>query len=170
MPYTRVTEEQFELKNHTATHLPTGAWFGAHANLTDIEWHNWGICGDKQPNGEEYDRDEVWAMAERLLAARELEPLPEERSGGISLESVKINWSAGADLRIQPMPFGGEMRYGGKHGSGTLAGCVRAFLDLPNELKFGAMISIDHGGIAGHGDLMSPEEIEAIASRSDFPG
>ena len=70
MPYTKVTQEQFESKENEVVHKPTGARFTAYKGIAQPHIVNWGRCGEVLASGEDYDREDVQRVAVTLLARR----------------------------------------------------------------------------------------------------
>src|SRR5688572_5637961 len=58
---------EFEFIKNGIVHKPTNAKFTHYPGRTDIEWINYGHAGDVLPNGDDYDRDEIRQMAQKLL-------------------------------------------------------------------------------------------------------
>lgn len=74
---TKPTKDQFEFPDPeqlTVRHKPTGASFSSYRyedpEQTNIHHLNWGKAGDVLESGEDYDRDEVIALADELLKER----------------------------------------------------------------------------------------------------
>ena len=74
-----VTREQFEFIGDTKVrHTPTGATVSTlpyedPTNTANSVWENYGRAGEVLPDGEEYDPDEIRALAVTLLRERALE-------------------------------------------------------------------------------------------------
>ncbi len=90
----------------------------------------------------------------------------------MSLETAKIDFEAFAELhaaenwnQMKSIKF---TRYGAI-GGGSLSGCIHAFFRLPDEDKATACISAWRGAIEGRDGVLSPDDIEIIARRADFP-
>jgi hypothetical protein len=67
---TAVREDQFDVEENTAVHLPTGAEFWAYPGTEQGHCVRWGDAGAVLPNGDDYARDEVAKVALKLLASR----------------------------------------------------------------------------------------------------
>jgi hypothetical protein len=70
MPSTRVSPEQFEVKNDVVIHTPSGAKFTAYPGYAEPHNVNWGKCGDVLANGDDYGREDVYQWAKKLLRER----------------------------------------------------------------------------------------------------
>lgn len=70
---TAVTRDQFRLQGNSVVHVPTGAEFTAYPETPEPHMVNWGFAGDVLPNGEDYEREEVLAVAVSILAERKLD-------------------------------------------------------------------------------------------------
>ena len=70
MPSTRVSPEQFEVKNDVVIHTPSGAKFTAYPGYAEPHNVNWGKCGDVLANGDDYRREDVYQWAKKLLSER----------------------------------------------------------------------------------------------------
>ncbi len=69
MPYTVVTRDQFEVERNEVRHTPSGASFTSYPGMGKVvSGVSWGRCGEQLPNGENYSRDEVEAVAKMLMA------------------------------------------------------------------------------------------------------
>lgn len=90
----------------------------------------------------------------------------------MSLETTKIHYDAPAVLNLMQVPTGKPIEYlrGGKAAEGMLSKCVRWYMDLPQEAKFGANIVFDEYVIEGVNGMLQPGDIEIVAGRDDFPG
>jgi hypothetical protein len=62
---TQVTDEQFEWRGDDLVHVPTGASFEPRTNFV-----NFGDAGNVLPDGRDFDRGDVLAVARRLMAER----------------------------------------------------------------------------------------------------
>jgi predicted secreted protein len=67
---TKVQEDQFEVRENSVVHRPTGAEFTAYPGHPEFQYMNWGRAGEVLPNGDDFDRDEVEKVAAKLLASR----------------------------------------------------------------------------------------------------
>jgi hypothetical protein len=65
MTFTRPSAQEFEILKDLIVHLPTGARFTRGGNV------NYGRAGSILPDGNDYLREDVRAMAARLLFASE---------------------------------------------------------------------------------------------------
>ena len=65
---TRVTREQFEVRENEVVHKPTGATFGARPNESKLSDINSGLAGEAI--GKDFDLKEIERVAEQLLAER----------------------------------------------------------------------------------------------------
>lgn len=72
MPRTRVSEDQFEVRQNEVIHLPTNARWSAYPGRPDANIRSLGMLGSVLPNGDDYRQDEVERIALRLLAERPL--------------------------------------------------------------------------------------------------
>ena len=70
MPRTKVVREQFLMSENEIVHMPTGARFTAYPGIAEPHNVNWGPAGDVLPNGEDYSRSKIQAMAARLMKER----------------------------------------------------------------------------------------------------
>jgi hypothetical protein len=61
---------EFEFIENGIVHRPTNARFIHYRDRTDIHMINWGHGGDVLPSGDDYDRDEIRTMAQKLLNER----------------------------------------------------------------------------------------------------
>jgi hypothetical protein len=68
MPYTRVTEDQFEITDQGIKHVPTGCEFTCHPGSPHSGSRREGYRGSKLPDGRDYDIDELDRIMERLWA------------------------------------------------------------------------------------------------------
>jgi hypothetical protein len=59
---TKVTRDQFEVDELVVRHIPTGARFSYGSDVI-----HWGQAGDRLPNGDEYDREDVMLLALQIL-------------------------------------------------------------------------------------------------------
>lgn len=62
---TKVTRDQFEWDGNTLTHKPTGARFNRISKII-----NYGNAGDTLKNGECYEREDVYAIANEMALER----------------------------------------------------------------------------------------------------
>jgi hypothetical protein len=67
---TKVTRDQFEVRENEVVHVPTGARFNAFRGQGHVKSVTWGRAGKKMETGEEYPREEVRYVAAQLLAER----------------------------------------------------------------------------------------------------
>ena len=70
MAGTKVTPEQFEIQNSAVLHTPTGARFFAYPEQSHFSNVNWGRAAEVLPSGDDYRREDVQAMAEKLWSQR----------------------------------------------------------------------------------------------------
>ena len=70
MPYTPVNREQFEVRENKVIHKPTGASFVADPGIAEPKSVNWGRCGSRLPNGDDFSRAAVQEMAVQLMKVR----------------------------------------------------------------------------------------------------
>jgi hypothetical protein len=70
MPVTKVTRQQFEIRENEVVHTPTGACFTAYPGEKEPYRVNWGMSGSLLQNGEDYRQADVSMMARQLLAER----------------------------------------------------------------------------------------------------
>ena len=68
MPYTPVTEDQFEITDEGIKHVPTGCEFTCHPGIPHSGSRREGYCGSKLPDGRDVDIDELDKTMERLWA------------------------------------------------------------------------------------------------------
>jgi hypothetical protein len=59
---TKVTRDQFEVDGLVVRHMPTGARFSYGSDVV-----HWGQVGERLPNGEQYDREDVMLVALQIL-------------------------------------------------------------------------------------------------------
>ena len=62
---TEVSEDQFVWTANGLVHEPTGARFNPKSSVG-----NWGNAGVVLPDGRDFDRDEVLAVAQRIIATQ----------------------------------------------------------------------------------------------------
>lgn len=68
MPTSRKPERhEYEFVEYGIVHRPTKAKFSHHPGRTDIHMANYGHAGDVLLTGNDYDRDEVREMAQKLF-------------------------------------------------------------------------------------------------------
>jgi hypothetical protein len=67
---TRVTRDQFLVKENEVVHTPTGARFIAEPNDGHAVQVIWGGAGDRLDTGEEYQPDRIEQVASQLLMER----------------------------------------------------------------------------------------------------
>ena len=86
-------------------------------------------------------------------------------------EDVKILWDAPAVLNLMQVPTGKAVEFlrGGKAAEGTLAECIKWYMKLPEEAKFGANIVFVEDVVPGQNGMLQPGEIEEVFARSEFP-
>jgi hypothetical protein len=70
MTVTKVTPEQFEIQDSAVLHTPTGARFFAYPGQSQFSNANWGRAGDVLPSGDDYRREDIRVMAEKLWSQR----------------------------------------------------------------------------------------------------
>jgi hypothetical protein len=63
MLYTKVVREQFLMSENEIVHMPTGARFNAYPGIAEPHSVKWGRAGDVLPNGEDFSRGAIQAMA-----------------------------------------------------------------------------------------------------------
>ena len=69
MPRTKVSRDQFTVDGRRIIHQPTGARFEwSYPNSqSDAVTVNWGEAGNVLANSDDYDRDDIGAVAKELL-------------------------------------------------------------------------------------------------------
>ena len=67
---TKVTRDQFEVRENEVVHLPTGAIFGAAPNEKVLKDINCGLVGGLPVSAKDFDLMEVECVAKQLLAER----------------------------------------------------------------------------------------------------
>jgi hypothetical protein len=70
--HTKVTRDQFEIREESVVHMPTGAEFTPHSQRkgSAILWL--GELGNRLPSGEDYQYNEVLALMKALWSERSL--------------------------------------------------------------------------------------------------
>ena len=67
---TRITRDQFVVKENEVVHTPTGARFIAEPNDGHAVQVIWGGAGDRLDTGEEYQPERIEQVASQLLMER----------------------------------------------------------------------------------------------------
>ena len=67
---TRITRDQFVVKENEVVHTPTGARFIAEPNDVHAVQVIWGGTGDRLDTGEEYQPESIEQVASQLLMER----------------------------------------------------------------------------------------------------
>ena len=69
MPYRKPSADEFEVQENKVVHRPTGATFTCYPKPTlSTDMHvNYKQAGNVLPNGDDYDREDIKAIAQKLL-------------------------------------------------------------------------------------------------------
>jgi hypothetical protein len=69
----KVARDQFEMRDETIVHVPTGATFRKGAK--DIIECDWGAAGEELPGGHGYHRDDITEVAHEIFVITRARPI-----------------------------------------------------------------------------------------------